>query len=167
MSDFSPWRSLWFTLPLPRTTPVPHAGQRCFQVFYQLNVQDKQLSVVLRSPIPPNDTNLYCCRIHRYIAQHMNIHNPEDFALFRVTERKGLNPATISFLIPQFSRLHLSWGHVPAQNTGRIEIDFLSESTRSTKFLGSFQEGGKGLSLVYRRIDSNVLLPLPSPLPLW
>ena len=29
------------------------------------------------------------------------------------------------------------------------------------------QEGGKGLSLVYRRIDSNVLLPLPSPLPLW
>merc|ERR1719305_1791200 len=67
--------------------------------------------------------------VSRYIAQHMNIHNPEDFALFRVTERKDC---------------------------------ILAEATS----LHKIQEGGEGLSLVYRRIDSNVLLPLPSPLPL-
>jgi len=67
--------------------------------------------------------------VSRYIAQHMNIHNPEDFALFRITERKDC---------------------------------ILAEDTS----LHKIQEGGEGLSLVYRRIDSNVLLPLPSPLPL-
>jgi len=66
--------------------------------------------------------------VSRYIAQHMNIHNPEDFALFRITERKDC---------------------------------MLAEDTSLFKI----QDDGKGLSLVYRRIDSTVLLPLPSPTP--
>jgi len=81
-----------------------------------------QCHVPLRSHMLARD-------VSRYIAQHMNIHNPEDFALFRITERKDC---------------------------------ILAEDTS----LHKIQDGGKGLSLVYRRIDSTVLLPLPSPLPL-
>ena len=77
-----------------RSHMVARDVSRCL---HQPNVQDNQLSAVFGSLILANDTSLYCCRIHRYIAQHMNIHNPEDFALFRITERKGANSALMPF----------------------------------------------------------------------
>ena len=63
-----------------------------------------------------------CCHLGRYIAQHMNIHNPEDFALFRITERKGMYKTRLLYRMPKinssFFRLHVSWRHVSIQNTG-------------------------------------------------
>ena len=72
----------------------------------------------------------------RYIAQHMNIHNPEDFALFRITERKGANPTLILLFSPNspISRLHLSWGHIPAQNTGKVTVIYIISLKEKNKF---------------------------------
>ena len=93
----------------------------------------------------------------------MNIHNPEDFALFRITERKGTR---VDFFIkcpksiPHFSDCML------AEDTSLHKIQvFKLRSSKENELNHVFQDDGKGLSLVYRRIDSTVLLPLPSPTP--
>ena len=100
----------------------------------------------------------------RYIAQHMNIHNPEDFGLFRVTERKGTEwmngtmTTSRSNLNPFISRLHLGWGHFPAQNTGEFQNLVLANLTMF------FVTGGRerplsGLSKDWQHRPSSTAIP--------
>jgi len=68
--------------------------------------------------------------VARYIAQRMNIHNPEDFALFSLIDGKDS-------LLPE-----------------ELQLRSLQEK---------LELSGRGLALVYRRTDSNILLPVHLP----
>ena len=123
--------------------------------------------------------------IYRYVANRLNITNPDDFGLYSLIDGKGEHISErftswcalktyVYYFIPRHTALR--WITTPTASgwlrhkylvalISLFSVYLLCTSTLNLYFQEKLEQSGQGVTFVYRRNDSNIVLPVQ--LSLW